>query len=262
MVNRNNKKTQTGKVIYCFAEVPGLLEAIWHEISDYDNQKWELPKKRELLEEVIGEKETDKLYAINDTIEQNVHLRTLLTEPLKNKDNAKRIKAMDWIVVDWGGIRRGSKAHNDWVLLLQDYDDAAVTKFIETRKNTRVSSWSKILAFADSTKYAIFDSRVSISLNTIFDKIGYNPRFHMPQPQSDELKNLFMDVKGFVGERSNGKRPVYLDYFDYLTLLKLLVVKYPSSNILDLEMCLFANSKRLAIEYAKKHNIPYKIPKK
>ena len=85
----------------------------------------------------------------------------------------------------------------------------------------------------------------------------------MPTSRSDGINDLFKNMKGDVGNKFKGKRPIYFDYFDYLKLLESLVVKYPTTNILDLEMRLFANSERLAIEYAQKYNIPYDIsPKK
>ena len=252
------KQNLHGEGTHVFEAVPGLLDAIWNEITSYQGQKWGLPKSKKSLESLIGKNKTEKLYGITDTKLQNVHLRKLLVDTLVDSSNVIRIKAMDWIVVNWGRIPKGREAHKEWVLQLKNYDDASVENFIKSKNNERVSSWSKILAFYDSEKYAIFDTRVAISLNTIFDKLGYDHSFFMPQSRDEELNDLFRSIRKHVGEKYEGERPKYLGYSDYLRLLKSLHKKYPSSNILDLEMRLFANSERLGKEFAKKYDISYK----
>lgn len=252
------KQNLHGEGIHIFDLVTGLLDGIWNEITSYQGQEWDLPKSKKSLESLIGKDETEKLYGITDTKLQNIYLRNLLAAPLRDDDHNKRIKAMDWIVVYWGRIAKGKEAHKEWVSELKDYDDASVENFIKLKKNKRVSSWSKILAFYDSENYAIFDTRVAISLNTIFDKLGYDHRFFMPQSRDEELNDLFKSIRKHVGEKYDGQRPKYLGYSDYLRLLKTLHKKYPSSNILDLEMRLFANSERLGKEFAKKYDISYK----
>lgn len=252
------KQSLHGEGTHVFEAVPGLLDAIWNEITSYQGQKWGLPKSKKSLESLIGKNETKKLYGITDTKLQNVHLRKLLVASLKDDDYNIRVKAVKWIVFSWGGITRGDKDYEIWVKELGKYQPESVKNFIILRGTTRISSWSKVLAFADSSEYAIFDSRVAISLNAIFDKLGYGQRFYMPPPRSDELKLLFSNVRQYVKEKYKGHRPKYFGYFDYLRLLESLHKKYPSSNILDLEMRLFANSERLATEFAKKYDISYK----
>lgn len=252
------KKSLHGEVIYSFETVPGLLQSLWGEIISFQGQRWDLPKSKKSLESLIGKDETEKLYGLTDCRKQNVYLRSLLSKPLVDDDYNIRIKAIDWIVAKWGKIPKGKKAYKEWVLELKDYDDASVEDFIKLKNNKRVSSWSKILSFFDSEKNAIFDTRVVISLNTIFDDLGYGQRFYMPQSRDEELNDLFKSIKDYVGKKYKDKRPKYLGYSDYLRLLKSLHNKYPSSNILDLEMRLFANSERLAKKFAKKYGISYK----
>lgn len=152
------KQNLHGEGIHIFDLVTGLLDGIWNEITSYQGQEWDLPKSKKSLESLIGKDETEKLYGITDTKLQNIYLRNLLAAPLRDDDHNKRIKAMDWIVVYWGRIAKGKEAHKEWVSELKDYDDASVENFIKLKKNKRVSSWSKILAFYDSENYAIFDT--------------------------------------------------------------------------------------------------------
>lgn len=198
VVKRKKKQNLHGEGTHIFEAVPGFLEAIWNEITSFQGQEWKLPDNQEPLATLIGEDETLKLYGITDSKEQNVYLRRLLIGPLKDDDNKKRIKAMDWIVVNWGKIPKGKEDHKEWVLQLKDYDDALVGNFIKLKNNKRVSSWSKILGFFDSEKYAIFDTRVAISLNAIFDKLGYTQRFYMPQSRDEELNDLFKSIRNYV----------------------------------------------------------------
>lgn len=260
---KNNKPyTKPGRVSRCFGEITDLIDNVWNEITSFQDQKWGVPKNKKPLEDLIGKDETDRLYTITDDKAQNIHLRKLLVHPLKDKDYDKRAKAINWIVVRWGRIPAGSENLIPWVDELKDYDDKTVESFINKLKKERISSWSKILAFADSTKYAIFDTRVAISLNMILEKANYIDRFIMPSSRDEELNELFKNVRDYVGNLYEKTIPKYLDYFDYLDLLRAIVKKYPETNILDLEMRLFANSKRLAIEYATNHDIEYKKDKK
>lgn len=258
MASKVGKNNKHGVVTRCFDRVTGLFKVIQQETMDFQNQKWKLPENRKLLEGLVGQVETDKLYAITDTKEQNIYLRKLLVAPLKDEDHTKRYRAIHWVVVNWGKIIKGKRQDlEDWVAELQNYDATTVESFIEKHGKNRISSWSKVLAFADSSKYAIYDTRVAMSLNMIFEKAGYSQRFFMPQSRSDELNDLFKNVRASIAKRYKGKRVKYLLYPDYMQLLRSFVEKYPSTNILDLEMRLFANSGRLAKEYAEKYDLKW-----
>ena len=259
MAKKNNKAhTQPGRASRDFGAVTGLIDSIWNEITSYQGHDWGLPENPKTLENLIGPDETNKLYSMKDTIEQNVYLHTLLVNPLKDKDRGKRVKAIKWIVVEWGRINKGSADLENWVDLLKDYDDKTIEDFVKSFKKERVASWSKVLAFADSTKYAILDSRVALSLNIILENVNYPHRFIMPPSRVEDVNELFKLVKNNLDKKPKHK---YLDYLDYLELLRA-IEKNTSKNILDIEMRLFANTDRLASEYAKKHNIAYKEDKK
>ena len=237
--------------------IPNLVEKIWYEIGDYEGHDWDLPKDQSLLEKIVGADETNKLYAISNSAEQNIYLRTLLSKPLKHEDYAVRLTAIEWVVYDWGNVRGSSQKHEKWPNELKQYDPQDIETFIAKKYKDRVASWSKVLSFAESETYAIYDARVAMSLNALLDKAGYKQRFYMPQPSSQKLFKLFSNIKDHVGKQYAGRRPRYLGYFDYLDLLKAIVSKGLAKNILEVEMRLFAKAYELAQEYAKKYGISY-----
>ena len=58
----------------------------------------------------------------------------------------------------YGGIRGNRNSTIcDYVEKLKDFDVPAVEKFVLEQRNCGISSWSKLLAFADSDRYAIYD---------------------------------------------------------------------------------------------------------
>ena len=237
--------------------IPNLVEKIWYEIGDYKGHDWDLPKDHSLLEKIVGAAETNKLYAIADSAEQNIYLRTLLSKPLKNDDYAVRLAAIKWVVYDWGNVRGSSEKHEEWPKELKQFDPQDIEFFITQNYKDRIASWSKVLSFADSATYAIYDARVAMSLNALLDKAGYKQRFYMPPPSSQKLVKLFSNIKDHVGRQYARKRPIYLGYFDYLDLLKSIVNNGLAKDILEVEMRLFAKAYEFAQEYAKKYGISY-----
>lgn len=237
--------------------IPNLVERIWYEIGDYKGHDWDLPKDQSLLEKIVGAAETNKVYNITNSAEQNIYLRTLLSNPLKDEDYAVRLAAIEWVVYDWGNVRGSSQKHEMWPKELKQYDPQDIETFIAKNYKDRIASWSKVLSFADSATYAIYDAWVAMSLNALLDKAGYKQRFYMPPPSSPKLVKLFSNIKDHVGKQYAGKIPTYLGYFDYLDLLNFIVNNGLAKDILEVEMRLFAKGNELAQEYAKKYGISY-----
>ena len=237
--------------------ITNLPEQIWAEIKEYSGEEWELPKKSESLESIIGKTKTKELYAINNSAECNVQLREALSPHLKNKDKQVRLSAIDWVVYDWGHVRGKSEKHEKWPEQLKNFESDVINEFISANYRSRIASWSKVLGFADSSVYAIYDARVAMSLNAILDKTNYKYRFYMPPPSSPKLSGLFSNIKNQVAEHFNSKRPSYLGYFDYMDLLNAFVDKKLIPNVLEAEMRLFAHGMTFAKQYAAKHNLPY-----
>ncbi len=235
--------------------VPMLPNRIWNEIGNYSGQQWALPKDRTPLETLIGVAETNNLYGITNSAQQNIHLRSLLLDKLKDPAESVRNAAIQWIVSDWGGIISESDKHKSWGKELKTYSEMEVAAFIEKYYSDRVASWSKVLAFADYENHAIYDARVAMSLNVILDKVGYKDRFYMFSTRIDKFGEIFSHMKQYVGNQYVGRQPFYMGYNEYILLLKSMVAEGFTKDILDIEMRLFASAGALADEYDQKYGV-------
>jgi hypothetical protein len=249
------KKEKSAPVIFRIEEIPDLPEIIWNASGSYQNDKWEVPKNRSLLKNIVSDEDIVQLYDMKVKAEQNIYLRILLSDPLKAKDQELRLRAMKWVIYDWGHIRGKRGSEEKWSKQLGNYEEAVIDKFIRENYKNRIASWSKVLAFADSSKYAIYDAFVVMSLNTILDDTRYEQRFYMPPPSSEKLPKSFSNIKKHVKNLYPNKQPKYLGYFEYMNLLNAIVNKKLAKNILEVEMCLFANGIDFAKKYAAKHGL-------
>jgi hypothetical protein len=241
--------------------VPDLTEKIWQKTKSYAGKKWSLPKKHKpLLVQMIGEDLVNELYAIEDTAAQNIHLRKVLEKPLRDKDYVARLAAIKWVIYSWGGITRQGNDDEKWPEQFGNYEPEVITEFVKAQNNKRIASWSKVFAFVDSKKYAIYDARVAISLNSILDELGDSNRFFMPSTKIEDLPDLFDDMRKQVAERYKGKTSKYLGYFEYMFLLHAMVEKKLAQNVLDAEMRLFANFDIHANRFASKHGLALPYP--
>ena len=242
---------------YRLDSVTNLTEKIWSHIADYSGDEWELPKEHISLEKLVGSNATSELYAIKNSAECNIRLREIISPYLKHSDMRVRLAAIEWVVYDWGNVRGKSEKHEKWPEQLRKFEPKVIDDFIEANYKDRIASWSKVLGFAESDAYAIYDARVVMSLNAILDKTSYMHRFFMPQPSSDKLKPLFSNIKKHVANHYKDKQVKYMGYFDYLDLLKAFVNRGLALNVLEAEMKLFAHGMTFAQQYATKNNLPY-----
>lgn len=240
---------------------PRLLGQIATRIPSYEEHAWDLPDDKSLLGAIVGTDAASALYEMReiDSTRANIHLRSLLSTPLKSKDMGLRLAAMTWVIYDWGNVRGKSKKHELWPKQFRNYEPEIIKEFIVKNHEKRIASWSKALAFADSNRYAIYDARVAMSLNWILDDIGYKHRFYCPPPSSDRLKPIFSHIKEYAGTLRN--RPVYIGYLDYMEMALAMVETGMAKSVLDVEMRLFANGNVFANCYAEKHGLEIPYPK-
>jgi len=236
---------------------------IWALIGGYEHQKWGVPEDETLLARIAGEAKTDALYNITDKKIQNIALRGIMRELLHSADIAKRNAAIKWVVYDWGKIPSQAEGKKDRLYAMcsefADYTEEKINDFVTKNKGSRIASWSKVLAFANSDSYAIFDSRVAMSLNYILDEINYPRKFMMPSAISEPLNKIFSSLREKVNLHYEGKKLSYMGYKEYTHLLLNFVDLGLAPNVLDAEMRLFANGEINANKYAEKYNltIPY-----
>ena len=190
-----------------------------------------------------------------------------MEEPLRSKDNSIRNAAIKWIVYDWGNIPPRENEDEDRLYELcsefKNYSEDEVYEFVRRHRIDRIASWSKVLAFADSEKYAIYDARVAMSLNYILDEIDFSRKFLMPSALSKPLNKVFRTISNKSRTHFNGKKLSYMGYIEYSLLLKNFVRMNLAKNVLDAEMRLFANGEINANKYAAKYGLetPFKDKK-
>ena len=166
-----------------------------------------------------------------------------------------RLEIAIWIVRNWGGIRRISTT------TLEAY----VERTCKTDPLTPIkgiSSFSKILAIVDPSKYVIYDARVAVSLNAIQlingTKNGlafpYLPgRNKITGDSSSRPRRGFSNLPKYSIENLTARNTGWCKvtpndaYQRYLIILKSIIKKNPQYKLHELEMTLFAQAEMLAV---------------
>ena len=94
------------------------------------------------------------------TCQRNIALKHELHRLWLVADSDRRMELARYYVKTWGGIKR-----NDETTLFE-YVNADASAVV-ARATSGIASWSKVLCIRDPKKYAIFDARVSASLNCL-----------------------------------------------------------------------------------------------
>jgi hypothetical protein len=91
---------------------------------------------------------------------QNVELKHRLHQQWAAGDEGTRVALSQYYVATWGGVRRNKPE------TLARYAQEPVESSI-ARGKKGIPSWSKVLCIRDPNRYAIYDARVSVSLNLL-----------------------------------------------------------------------------------------------
>ncbi|MCW2120721.1 hypothetical protein [Flavobacterium sp. 7A] len=176
---------------------------------------------------------------------KNIALKTKLHEKWKSEiELSKKGELIEYYIKTWGGIK-GNQA-----LALQEYKTSAAKELIE--KGVKgIASWSKALVVHDHNKYAIFDARVSCSLNAL--QIIYETKEKSLYPllasQNKRIIKANKTLKLISKEPNWKKTNEFTFYKEYLELLNLCANEL-NTTISTVEMLLFAKAEEL-IEKAK-----------
>ena len=95
-----------------------------------------------------------------DSGEQNTQLKEHISQCWARADENEKSRLALWIISDWGGIKTNKPSTIEGHVALADQAEP------ETPLEG-VASYSKVLAFANPNKYAIYDARVAAALNAI-----------------------------------------------------------------------------------------------
>lgn len=241
-----------------------VVDGIWQKVKNAEPEAW--GGDADTLSELISGEDIAYLKSFQkDDWKVNFALREAFAKQLKGTRSLPRREALfDAIIMGWGGIQSGDRAiYQVWSDKVANFAPENVWRFADEYMDHRISSWSKVLSFADHQNYPVYDSRNTIALNIILEELGRNERFLMPGPQSDELKAIQKFIHRRWKERIGRKRLVWAGYSDYAKLLKAIAEKNGYDSILHVEMRLFAASIPIALQYkdANSIEVPEKKPK-
>lgn len=173
---------------------------------------------------------------------QNIELKRQLHQLLK-KDSTEenKLKVIKYYIGTWGGVR-SNKATTLW-LYASSHPETLISL---GRKG--VASWSKALCIYDPDRYAIFDARVSLSLNLLQLNEVNNPEFFPALLGQNRLINAATQRAKQLAISRNWiiipDQGFYLKYLSVLTEAS----KITGAPIYTLEMLLFSLAPTLAAE--------------
>lgn len=130
---------------------------------------------------------------------------------------------------------------------LGNFDDEKVSEFIDAIGTTRISSWSKLLAFAHSDKYAIYDALTSVALSCAFRRLGDPYRFYMPSGQNDLVTEARLRLLRLDREQDLVAQEI--GYREYVELLMAFKACGLAPSVLRAEMTVYANAIEIAREF-------------
>ncbi|MEY5049696.1 MAG: hypothetical protein RLZZ175_3055 [Bacteroidota bacterium] len=166
----------------------------------------------------------------------------------KSSENEEQfIKVANWIVSEWGGISN-SKEENTTQLLKKIFSN--IDKPLKSLSFTRIASTSKIYAFFNPLDYAIYDSRVAISINWILLKNGFIDNFFpIPEGRNPKLAKVDINVLIYLKSIKSGikedtlylpKKETYIKYINVLKEVNKRLFENEKENIILTEMLLFS----------------------
>ena len=186
-----------------------------------------------------------------DIYSLHVALKWHLSEHWSKSSFDEKLRVATWLIKDWGGIKRNA---SETIVGYVNQADAQrpATRFVG------IASFSKVLSIKAPSRYAIFDARVSASLNAmqlLMLRDGtLRPAdlvyFPMPNGQNRIIAK-FSKAAGLEAFASIGFIPIERDktYETYMALLLDVTSNVADGlTVLDAEMVMFVAAESLAQE--------------
>jgi hypothetical protein len=174
--------------------------------------------------------------------DKNIELKHILSKELnKTTDEDKRIEIISYYIEDWGGI------HTNKMETMYDYCTLNAEQLI-MRGSHGVSSWSKANCIHNPDKYAIFDARVSATLNLlqVIEKVKKKEFYPLISSRNNTIAKANGAIRRYMKSNNDWtKKNEYEFYTQYLTLIQTVANKC-NTNIATIEMLLFSKSIELA----------------
>lgn len=172
---------------------------------------------------------------------QNITLKNELNRLwVQSEDQQSRKQLISYYIVDWGGI----KSNKPNTLDVYGTLDA---EYLINRGLQGIASWSKALVVHNPEKYAIFDARVSFSINCIQYLSEQDEQIFFPKLGSRNKRivlganHIWQHAKEKRWKRLNSKE-VYNKYLEIIHN----VASELNTSISSIEMLLFADAEKLS----------------
>jgi hypothetical protein len=144
-----------------------------------------------------------------------------------------------WYVKNWGGVKRNSPE------TLEGYIKSSPEELF-CLGTKGVATWSKILSVRNPSKFAIYDARVALSINSLQKKYKVDDPVLFPQLSSQNRTFVQPTQRRILSSRyfSNSIQENF--YSEYISLLTRTVSTMKGFDIQDAEMVLFSCAEELS----------------
>jgi hypothetical protein len=183
--------------------------------------------------------------------EQNVDLKFKLNAAWENflaqNQEEELYKLAKYYVSTWGGVHRNSRQ------TLKNYIQSEPSLLILAQKQKGVASWSKVLCIRNPEEYAIFDARVSFTLNAlqVLASVQHSEfiRFPILPSRNGAINRAEPILRKFFLKNKISETGNY--YKKYISILK--SAEFKDYKICELEMLLFTAAGALASKLFEKN---------
>lgn len=238
---------------YLFHLIEGLPQLLWSRVAaPMNDDDWRLSTlQAQTLRNLIGDAAYQSVRSKASNIDQSRQLRVEIAPLLTSPSYRQKGELCQWIVRDWGRIRRrGVHEVALWPMEFGCFEPENVQRFIRKRRGkSRISSWSKVLAFALPDHYAIYDSRNALALNVLLQETRVPNRFFMPSGQGENPPPALVYVKERLKALYGEKNIKWAGYEEYNALLRAMAA-VGGIDLLGTEMRLFSHSGTIAQSWA------------
>jgi hypothetical protein len=199
------------------------VQVIWRALRTDVEYEWSLkkadgkPGKSAIKLAKIMNLDAESIsHMLGSDIESAIELRTTLSALLRSAETKHKAEIIGWIISDWGGIKRGREVIPQWADSLGGFSRSEIEGFTASMGTGRISSWSKILAFVDHERHAIYDSRTSIAINIAMMQNNISPKFYMSPAQKSTKHPDIGLAKSMIESRFHTLQFGYIEYLDFL----------------------------------------------
>lgn len=172
---------------------------------------------------------------------RNIALKTELYK-LLSEDTSLKHDVIPYYISVWGGVKTNSAK------TMQKYVTSTPEQLTSLGKKG-IASWSKALTIQNPHKYAIFDARVSISLNYVqlINNTEEKTLFPILSSRNKKIVEGSQFIKAVAKQNKWKKVDETTFYSDYLNMLSK-VSREIETDISTVEMLLFAKAEELVDE--------------